>query len=80
MWKVTESLANELGLSSDVAVYAGGGDNACGAIGAGVIHDKSALCIGTSGVVLNVEYQRVTSYDSNLHLIIVFQTLITQWE
>lgn len=45
------------------------GDNACGAIGAGVIHDKSALCsIGTSGVVLNVEYQRVTSYDSNLHL------------
>ena len=66
---VTSSLAKELGLSSDVAVYAGGGDNACGAIGAGVIHDKSALCsIGTSGVVLNVEYQRVTSYDSNLHL------------
>ena len=62
---VTSSLAKELGLSSDVAVAIYAGVVIMhGAIGAGVIHDKSALCsIGTSGVVLNVEYQRVTSYD-----------------
>lgn len=66
--KVEPSLAQELGFTDEVTVFAGGGDNACGAIGAGVIQDKSALCsIGTSGVVLNVEFDHVTSYDSNLH-------------
>ncbi len=66
--KVEPSLAQELGFTDEVAVFAGGGDNAFGAIGAGVIQDKSALCsIGTSGVVLNVEFDHVTSYDSNLH-------------
>ncbi|MCI2955328.1 xylulokinase [Staphylococcus caprae] len=65
---IKSSLAKELGFESDVAVYAGGGDNACGAIGAGVINDKEALCsVGTSGVVLNVEYNHVTAYDHNLH-------------
>ena len=55
----------ELGFESDVAAQVG--DNACGAIGAGVINDKEALCsVGTSGVVLNVEYNHVT-YDHNLH-------------
>ena len=33
-----------------------GGDNACGAIGAGIINDNDTLCsIGTSGVIVNVE-------------------------
>ena len=65
---VSELLADELGLKHQVAVFAGGGDNACGAIGAGVINDKEALCsIGTSGVVLNVEHNHVTEYDQNLH-------------
>ncbi|MCT2595940.1 xylulokinase [Staphylococcus warneri] len=65
---VLPTIAEELGLNEDVATFAGGGDNACGAIGAGVIHDKETLCsIGTSGVILNVEHQSVTEYDNNLH-------------
>ena len=47
---VTPELARKLGLKEDVAVFAGGGDNACGALGAGVIKDEQTLCsIGTSG-------------------------------
>lgn len=65
---ILPSIAEELGLNEDVATFAGAGDNACGAIGAGVIHDKETLCsIGTSGVILNVEHQSVTEYDDNLH-------------
>ena len=59
---------NDHGCNEDLATFAGGGDNASGAIGAGVIHDKETLCsIGTSGVILNVEHQSVTEYDDNLH-------------
>ena len=62
------SIASELGLNEDVAVFAGGADNACGALGAGIIHDRETLCsIGTSGVILNVEHQSVTEYGNNLH-------------
>ncbi|KOS68354.1 xylulose kinase [Lysinibacillus contaminans] len=39
--------------NSEISVYAGGADNACGALGAGIVNPRSALVsIGTSGVVL----------------------------
>ncbi|SUM02692.1 xylulose kinase [Staphylococcus devriesei] len=61
-------LAQEIGLTDEVKVFAGGGDNACGAIGAGIINDNDTLCsIGTSGVVLNVESDSYTEYRNNIH-------------
>ncbi|ARJ13117.1 xylulokinase [Staphylococcus lugdunensis] len=65
---VKSGLAIELGLTSNVKVFAGGGDNACGAIGAGVVNDNDTLCsIGTSGVIVNVEKDEHTQYQNNIH-------------
>lgn len=65
---IQESLASELGFTSSVKVFAGGGDNACGAIGAGIINDNDTLCsIGTSGVIVNVEKSNQTHYKNNIH-------------
>lgn len=65
---VMKDLAVELGFTEDVKVFAGGGDNACGAIGAGVINGDDTLCsIGTSGVVLTVENEGNTEYTNNIH-------------
>lgn len=45
--------AEALGLPSGIAVAGGGGDNACGAAGVGVVDDGDALLsLGTSGVIL----------------------------
>lgn len=66
---LNSSIANELGINNNVAVYAGGGDNACGAIGAGVIQPTQSLCsIGTSGVVLSCETNQNARYGNNIHL------------
>lgn len=47
-----EALAKELGLSSDVKIIAGAGDNAAAAIGTGTVGEgKCNLSIGTSGTV-----------------------------
>ncbi|WP_251942404.1 xylulokinase [Staphylococcus sp. Marseille-Q5304] len=65
---VDKLVAEELGLNEDVAVFAGGGDNACGALGAGIIHPNDTLCsIGTSGVVLSCEDQQSKEYRHNMH-------------
>ncbi len=65
---VRSELEQELGFKAPVKVYAGGGDNACGAIGAGIINGNDTLCsIGTSGVVLNVESEGYTEYKNNIH-------------
>jgi xylulokinase len=48
---VRAELAPELGLSAGVTVYAGAGDNAAGAVGAGVVMaGQGLLSLGTSGV------------------------------
>ncbi|ANZ32489.1 xylulokinase [Staphylococcus carnosus] len=50
------ALAAELGLDANTPVFAGGADNACGALGSGVIRPNDAICsIGTSGVLLICE-------------------------
>lgn len=47
-----EQLAKELGLSSDVKIIAGAGDNAAAAIGTGTVGEgKCNLSIGTSGTI-----------------------------
>ena len=52
---VRPDLAAEWGLSPSVIVAAGGGDNACGAVGVGVVSPGQALLsMGTSGVVFLV--------------------------
>lgn len=65
---IDTSIADELGIGDDVAVFAGGGDNACGALGAGVINDGDTLCsIGTSGVILACDSEHTGTYYHNIH-------------
>lgn len=65
---INTSIADELGIGDDVAVFAGGGDNACGALGAGVINDGDTLCsIGTSGVILACDSEHTGTYYHNIH-------------
>ena len=65
---INTSIADELGMGDDVAVFAGGGDNACGALGAGVINDGDTLCsIGTSGVILACDSEHTGTYYHNIH-------------
>lgn len=63
-------VARAAGLSEATAVFAGGADNACGAIGAGILSAGEAMCsIGTSGVVLScAEAGDASRYDGKLHL------------
>ncbi|MFB0845482.1 xylulokinase [Paenibacillus oleatilyticus] len=60
-------IAARTGLSPDTKVYAGGADNACGAVGAGILRKGDALCsIGTSGVILSYE-DREKDFAGNIH-------------
>ena len=57
---VTEEAARLVGLVSGIPVVAGGGDQACGAVGVGVVREGIAsVALGTSGVVFvhDDEYQ-----------------------
>ncbi|MCU5746280.1 xylulokinase [Staphylococcus sp. SQ8-PEA] len=66
---LSDSIAEELGLSNKIEVFAGGGDNACGAVGAGVMNEDATLCsIGTSGVVLSCEAQEDKTMYHNIHM------------
>ncbi|WP_077736007.1 xylulokinase [Bacillus sonorensis] len=65
---LTPEFAAETGLSSHTKVFAGGADNACGAVGAGILKEGDALCsIGTSGVVLTYESDPVQEFNGNIH-------------
>ncbi|WP_214756303.1 MULTISPECIES: xylulokinase [unclassified Exiguobacterium] len=60
--------ATRTGLSSNVNVFAGGADNACGAIGAGILNDQQTMCsIGTSGVVLAYEPTALLDFKGKVH-------------
>ena len=57
---LTNSASEETGLPADVLVIAGGADNACSAVGNGIIEEGVVLAsIGTSGVVL--------AYTNDMH-------------
>ncbi|MFC6316111.1 xylulokinase [Lapidilactobacillus achengensis] len=65
---ITAEFAQASGLCSQTAVFGGGADNACGAIGAGILHPDQAMCsIGTSGVILTYEPDTTTDYHGQLH-------------
>ncbi|MBS4198730.1 xylulokinase [Bacillus sp. FJAT-49732] len=65
---ITSEVAEKTGLSPDVKVFAGGADNACGAIGSGILSDGKTLCsIGTSGVVLSYEQRNDLDFGGKVH-------------
>lgn len=62
-------MAAKTGLSPEVRLYAGGADNACGAIGAGILVPGQTMCsIGTSGVILSYEANGEANYGGKLHM------------
>ncbi|MBP3953043.1 xylulokinase [Bacillus suaedae] len=61
-------LAERTGLSADTLVFAGGADNACGAIGAGILEEgKTLASIGTSGVILSYEASEDKDFKGTVH-------------
>lgn len=65
---ITPELAEATGLSKATKVFAGGADNACGAIGSGILVEGKTLCsIGTSGVVLSYEERNDLDFEGKVH-------------
>ncbi|TDK64179.1 xylulokinase [Bacillus salipaludis] len=65
---VTSEFAQATGLSEATKVFAGGADNACGAIGSGILSEGKTLCsIGTSGVVLSYEERNDLDFHGKVH-------------
>ncbi|MCA1010104.1 xylulokinase [Halobacillus halophilus] len=61
-------MASITGLSASTRVFAGGADNACGAIGSGILEEGKTLCsIGTSGVVLSYESSHDKEFGGKVH-------------
>lgn len=61
-------IAAETGLSASTRVFAGGADNACGAIGSGILEEGRTLAsIGTSGVVLSYESSDDKDFQGTVH-------------
>ncbi|SFT04345.1 xylulokinase [Paenibacillus sp. BC26] len=56
------------GLSESTKVFAGGADNACGAIGSGILQEGLTMCsIGTSGVILSFEQGSGNDFRGKVH-------------
>lgn len=65
---LTAEFAEQSGLVETTRVFAGGADNACGAIGSGILEDGKTLCsIGTSGVVLSYEASDDKEFGGKVH-------------
>jgi len=65
---ITPEIAKQTGLAPSTSVFAGGADNACGAIGAGILEDgKTLASIGTSGVVLTYEENGDKDFQGKVH-------------
>ncbi|QAY68081.1 xylulokinase [Paenibacillus protaetiae] len=61
-------IAEQTGLSAATKIFAGGADNACGAIGAGILSEGLTLCsIGTSGVILSYENDSSKDFAGKVH-------------
>jgi xylulokinase len=61
-------VTEKTGLKETTKVFAGGADNACGAIGAGILSDGKTMCsIGTSGVVLAYEEEKGRNFQGKVH-------------
>ncbi|GIQ68100.1 xylulokinase [Xylanibacillus composti] len=67
--EVQAEFAQASGLAAGTKVFAGGADNACGAIGAGILKPGMAMCsIGTSGVVLTYAETCDQDFGGKVHL------------
>jgi xylulokinase len=65
---ITAEFADVTGLAPSTKVFAGGADNACGAIGSGILSEGKTLCsIGTSGVVLSHEERNDRDFQGKVH-------------
>ncbi|MFC5470768.1 xylulokinase [Cohnella suwonensis] len=65
---LTAQAAQQTGLAESTKVFAGGADNACGAIGSGILSPGLTLCsIGTSGVILTYEADASADYEGKVH-------------
>lgn len=65
---ITSEVAERTGLSKETMVFAGAADNACGALGAGVLSEGKTMCsIGTSGVVLSFEKDSTLDFGGKVH-------------
>ena len=65
---ITSQLAEELGLSQDVKIIAGAGDNAAAAVGTGAVKPNTCnVSIGTSGTVFIPMDDYVCDYDVPIH-------------
>ncbi len=66
--EINENTSNETGLPVGVKVVAGGGDNAAGAVGSGIIQEGTALIsLGTSGVVFSPQKSYSVDENNRLH-------------
>lgn len=66
--QLTKVFAQQTGLSTETKVFAGGADNACGAIGSGILSEGHTLCsVGTSGVVLSYEERNDRDFSGKVH-------------
>lgn len=65
---LTNEIAEATGLPAGIVVAGGGADNACGAVGAGIVKSGRALSsIGTSGVVLVQTDEPRTDPEGKVH-------------
>ncbi|MDW2879188.1 MULTISPECIES: xylulokinase [Bacillaceae] len=65
---ITPEFSAATGLPASVQVFGGGADNACGAIGSGILEEGKTLCsIGTSGVVLSYESSSDKDFGGKVH-------------
>ncbi|MBQ0138323.1 MAG: xylulokinase [Kurthia sp.] len=65
---ITKEFAERTGLHQKTKVYGGGADNACGAVGSGIVSEgKSMVSIGTSGVLLAYEGDAKKFFQGKVH-------------
>ncbi|WP_332634285.1 xylulokinase [Halalkalibacter flavus] len=65
---ILPEVADFTGLSDNTRVFAGGADNACGAIGSGILEEgKTLASIGTSGIVLSYEADGNKDFQGAFH-------------
>lgn len=67
--RITKNIAEQTGLKFKTPVVAGGADNACGAVGSGIIQEgRVMVSIGSSGVVLAQTDNPQADQEGRIHL------------
>ena len=65
---IIDNVCKELGIKSNVKVYAGAADNAASAVGSGIINnERGMISVGTSGVILANKENITGKEDGKLH-------------